>query len=135
LAAAAFLDRVLVRFGIPTEVLTDQRREFLGAFEDLYIEALIDHHTTFRDHPDSDGLAEGVVQTTKHDLMKYWLLQGSHQDLDLMLPWNVVGYRFSRHVSLASYNPYQLLYGHEPILPSFIQEKLTHIVDLDDPNI
>ena len=32
LAAAAFLDRVLARFGAPAEVLTDQGREFLGDF-------------------------------------------------------------------------------------------------------
>ena len=46
-----------------------------------------------------------------------------------------MGYRFSRHASLASYNPYQLFYGREPVLPSFIRRKLAHVVDLDDPNI
>jgi len=36
---------------------------------------------------------------------------------------------------LASYSPYLLLYGQEPILPSSLQEKLVPIVDLDDPNV
>ena len=36
---------------------------------------------------------------------------------------------------MTSYNPYKLLYGCEPILPSSIWEKLAFIVDLDDPNI
>ena len=52
-----------------------------------------------------------------------------------MLLWIAMGYRFSRYASLASYNPYQLLYGHEPILLSFIQIKLAHAMYLDDPNV
>jgi hypothetical protein len=61
LAAMAFLDRVLARFGAPTEVLTDQGRKFLESFEALCTKALIDHRTTSRDHPEADGLAERVV--------------------------------------------------------------------------
>ena len=69
------------------EVLTNQGKEFLGAFGDLRTKALIDHRTTSRDHPEADGLAERVVQTTKRGLRKYELLQGGHRDWDLMLPW------------------------------------------------
>ena len=58
LAATAFLDRVLARIGAPTEVLIDQGREFLGSFEEFCVQALIDHQTTSRDHPEADGLAE-----------------------------------------------------------------------------
>ena len=87
LAAAAFLDRVLARFGALAGVLTDQGREFLGVFEELCTKALIDHRTTFRDHPEANGLAKRVVQTTKGGLRKYELLRGSHRDWDLILPW------------------------------------------------
>ena len=80
LAAMAFLDRVLARFGAPAEVLTDQGREFLGAFEALCTKALIDHRTTSRDHPEADGLAERVIQTVKRGLRKYGLLQGGHRE-------------------------------------------------------
>ena len=52
-----------------------------------------------------------------------------------MLLWIAVDYQFNRQAFLASYCPYQLLYGCEPILPNFIQEKLVLVVDLDDPNI
>ena len=68
LVAASFLDRKLARFGALAKVLTDQRREFLGAFEELCTKALIDHRTTSRDHLKVDGLAERVVQTTKRGL-------------------------------------------------------------------
>jgi hypothetical protein len=39
LAAMAFLDWVLARFGALSEVLTDQGHEFLGAFEALCTKA------------------------------------------------------------------------------------------------
>ena len=135
LAAAAFLDRVLARFGAPAEVLTDQGREFLGAFEELCTQALIDHRTTSRDHPEADGLAERVVQTVKRGLRKYGLIHGNHRDWDLKLPWIAMGYRFSRQASLSSFSPYQLLYGREPVLPSAVREKLHPVVDLDDPEV
>ena len=126
---------MLARFGAPAELLTDQGRKFLGAFEELCTKALIDHRTISRNHPEADGLAERVVQTTKHGLRKYGLLRGSYQNWDLMLPWIAMGYQFSRHAFLAPYSPYQLLYERELILPSSIREKLAHVVDFDDPNI
>ena len=36
---------------------------------------------------------------------------------------------------MASYSCYQLLYRREPILPSSVREKLTPVVDLDDPDV
>ena len=131
----AFLNRVLASFGALAEVLTDQRHEFLGAFEALCSKALIDHRTTSWDHPEADGLAERVVQTIKYGLRKYGLLQGGHCDWDLMLPWIAMGYRFIRQAFLAAFSPYQLLYGRKPILPSSKREKLAPIVDLDDPEV
>jgi len=68
-------------------------------------------------------------------MRKYRLLADNHGDWDLKLPWIAMGYRFSRQASLASYSPYQLLYGREPILPSAVREKLDPVVDLDDPKV
>jgi transposase-like protein len=82
-AAYSFLDRVLSRFGVPTEVLTDQRREFLGEFQTLCKQAMIDHRTTSRDHPEADGLAERMVQTVKRGLRKYSLNKGHYGNWDL----------------------------------------------------
>ena len=76
-----FLGRVLAHFGAPVEVLTNQGREFLGSFE-----ALIDHHTTSKDHHEADHLAERVFQTSKRGLRKYGLVNGNHHDWDLILP-------------------------------------------------
>jgi hypothetical protein len=83
--AYSFLDRVLSRFGAPTEVLTNQGREFLGEFQMLCEQAMIDHRTTSRDHPEADGLAERMVQTVKRGFQKYSLNKGHHGDWNLQL--------------------------------------------------
>lgn len=70
--AKAFL-QVCTHFGAPAEVLTDQGQEFQGEFDTLCKELLIDHRETSRDHPQADGLAERMVQTTKQAVRKYVL--------------------------------------------------------------
>jgi hypothetical protein len=71
--AAALLKGVLTRFGAPAEVLTDQGEEFRGEFAVLLQKVLIDYRTTSQDHPQSDGLAERMVQVDKEALRKYCL--------------------------------------------------------------
>ena len=63
--ARVFCQYVRCRYGAPAEVLTDQRTEFRGEFQEMLDEALIDHHRTSRDRPQADGLAERMVQTLK----------------------------------------------------------------------
>ena len=92
LATTTFLDRVLPHFGAPTEALTDQGRDFLGVFEYLSTEVLIDHCTTLRDYLEVDGLAKQVILTSKCGLKKYGLLWGSHRDWDLILLWIAKGF-------------------------------------------
>lgn len=74
LTTTGFIDHVLARFGIFAEMLTDYRKEFLRSFEELLTKAIIDYRRTSKDHPKVDGLAERVVQTIKHGLRKYKLL-------------------------------------------------------------
>jgi hypothetical protein len=46
-----------------------------------------------------------------------------------------MGYRFSRHASLASFSPYFLLYGRNPNLPTIIRHESSEVVNLDDPKM
>jgi hypothetical protein len=82
-ATYSFLDHVLSRFGALAELLTDQGWEFLGEFQMLCEQAMIDHRTKSRDHPEVDGLAEHMVRTVKRGLEKYSLKKGHHGDWDL----------------------------------------------------
>lgn len=116
LTAQVLLDRVLSVWGAPAVVLTDQGTEFEGEFDVLCHKALIDHRTTSRDHPEADGLAERMVQTTKAALRKLGLVAGNHASWDVQLPWLSMGYNFSRQASLSAFSPYELVYGREPII-------------------
>jgi hypothetical protein len=133
--AYAFFDRVLNHFGAPSKALTDQSMEFQGEFQVLCDKALINHQTTFRDHPEADGLVERVVQTVKRALRKYGLQKGHLGDLDIQSPWLAMGYRFSCQASLASFSPYFLLYDRDPDLLTIIRHESSEVVNLDDPEI
>jgi hypothetical protein len=61
----AFLQQVLNRFGACAECLIDQGLEFKGKFQYLLDHALIDHCWTSKDHPQTDGFVERMVQTCK----------------------------------------------------------------------
>jgi hypothetical protein len=57
--------------------------EFQGEFQVLCDKVLIDHRTTFQDHPKANGLAERVVQMVKRALHKYGLQKGHLGDWDI----------------------------------------------------
>jgi len=90
-----FLNYVLAHFRAPVDVLIDEWRKFLSSFKEVCTKALIDHHTTSRNHLETDGLVESIVQIVKCSLWKYGLLGGNHHDWDLMLPWIAMDYRFN----------------------------------------
>ncbi len=60
-------------------------------------------------------------------MMKIWAIQGESCDLG-----GAIEYKFNKQASLARYNPYQLLYGREPIFPSVMKEKIDPIMNLND---
>ena len=68
ITANAYLDNVLARFGASAETLTDQGPEFMGEFQILLAQHSITHRMASREHPQSDGLAERMVQTMKSGL-------------------------------------------------------------------
>jgi hypothetical protein len=129
---AAALRGVLCSYRAPAEVLTDQGEEFQGEFAELLAKLFIDHRLTSRDHPQSDGLAERLVQTVKEALRKYVLKSDRHH-WDVQLCWIAMGYRMSRQNSLAGYSPYFLLFGRWPIIGTAIKKVYSKVVDLDNP--
>lgn len=70
--------------------------------------ALIAHCTTFKNHLETNGLIEWIVQSIKHQLWKYGLFHSNHYDWNLILPWIVIDYYLNIKVSLASYNFYYM---------------------------
>ncbi len=85
-SAKLFLQQVLSRFGACVECLIDQGSKFRGEFQDLLDCVRIDHCQTSRDHPQSDGLAESMVQMCKKGLRKICLTRNK-EDWDLAFPY------------------------------------------------
>ena len=112
-AARALLDGVLSRYDATGEVLTDQGREFQGESQTLLAAHEITHRLSLREHPQSDGLAERMVQTMKMGL-RNCLLDGGRKEWDEPLPYIAMGYKITKQKSLG-YIPYFLMFGREPI--------------------
>ena len=115
-AARGLLECVLSRFGALGEILTDQGREFQGEFATLVAKHEITHRLASREHPQSDGLAERMVQTMKRALRKC-LCDGGGQQWDALLPYIAMGYRMSKQ-KFVGYSPYFLMFGRDPIFQS-----------------
>ena len=129
--AAAFRERVLARFGRPVEVTTDNGAEYRAEFHQLCTDNGIDHRTITAGHPESNGLAERLVQVMKKALRKYVLQHGT-ADWPSQLPTIEFGYRTSPQRS-TGYSPYFLIYGREPTYPAQVRALLDgQAVDVED---
>ena len=115
-SARGLLDGVLSRYGAPGEILTDEGTEFRGEFQTLLTKHEITHRLASREHPQSDGLAERMVQTMKRALRKC-LCDGGGEEWDELLPYIAMGYRMSKQKSVG-YSPYFLMFGRDPIFQS-----------------
>ena len=132
-AARGLLECVLSRYGASGEILTDQGREFQGEFSTLVAKHSITHRLASREHPQSDGLAERMVQTMKRALRKC-LCDGGGQEWDELLPYIAMGYRMSKQKSVG-YSPYFLMFGRDPIFQSKHQPLVELTTDPSDEEL
>ena len=86
---------MLSRFGAPGQVLTNQAKEFQGAFQTLLTNQQIAHGLASREHPQAQGLVERMMQTLKTGLQKV-LLDKSRTEWDLYMSYIEMGYRVSK---------------------------------------
>jgi len=130
--ASALLHNVIARFGAPGQVVTDSGTEFLGHFDQLLRDCMIDHCTISTDHPQANGQAEKMVQTVKRALMKVCAANQTVTDWDDQVAWISLGYRCSPQRS-TGFTPYELLYARKPVVPPAVSGLLAPEVDYDNP--
>ena len=97
--ADAFRRNIIGRFGSCAEVITDNGKEWEGDFQLLLENSLIDHCRTTPDHPQSNGLAERMVQSTKKALRKYAEASDNLRRWDKELPYVQLGYNSAPQAS------------------------------------
>ena len=113
-----FIERILLKHGAPTKLLTDRGRNFTSHFSrDLFCRLQTNHVTTTAYHPQCNGLVERLKRTLTQMLAMY--LSTSQRDWDQLLAFVVFGYNTSRQDS-TGHSPYFLLFGHEPKLPIYV---------------
>ena len=110
-AVAEELVNLFSKFGIPTEILSDQGANFMSRLlKELYNLMHILCICTSPYHPQSDGLVERFNKTLKSLLRKF--VKGEGKDWDLMLPYLLFAYREVPQES-TGFLPFELMFGRD----------------------
>lgn len=109
------VEEVLVRFGIPFIIHSDQGRQYESK---LFLEMCrllgIKKTRTTPYHPKSDGMVERFNRTLLSMLSTY--VQENQRDWDLHLPYILMAYRSTEHET-TSFSPNMLMLGREATTP------------------
>lgn len=115
-AAIEMVKSIILQFGLPEEITTDNGTEF-DSYEFInFLKAnLIQHNQTSPYHPRSNGLVERFHQTLISSVRKL-VSPNSQNTWDEILEQALFGYRVSKNSTLGK-SPYFLVHGIEPRLP------------------
>ena len=128
--AQAFHERVLARYGAPVECVTDNGKEYQDAFSSQLERHGIEQVEIPPGHPQSNGMAERIVQVLKLGLRKVVPTLGTAMWHEWM-PVIEFGYRVSKQAS-TGFSPYFLMYGRDHHSPEQVRRMMDEPVDMDD---
>lgn len=113
--AAKIVEEFICRFGVPTEIHTDQGRQFESKlFAEMCSMLSIKKTRTTPYHPQSDGLVERFNRTLGAMLSQY--VNDHHTDWDEHLCYVMLAYRSSIQET-TRFTPHFLMFGREVRLP------------------
>jgi transposase InsO family protein len=105
---------ILVNYGVPSEILTDRGKCFLGAAVEQFIRKYqIYHLKTSPYHPQTNGMVERVHSILNHSIRSLTL---ENDRWDECLEQAVFGIRLRKH-AVTKISPFELVYGQEARLP------------------
>lgn len=113
--ADALARNVIIHFGTPRIILSDQGRSFVGkVFHHLAMLFRIKHMTTSGYHPQTNGSLERshivLTEFIKHYVDRY-------EDWDKLIPFAMFSYNTSVHES-TNFTPFELIFGRRARIPS-----------------
>lgn len=113
--ARALVETVVVRYGVPLQILTDQGKNFEGTlFKEMCRLLDIDKVRTTSYHPRCNGMIERFHRTLNTMLGK---VVSTHQrDWDEFLPYVMAANRASNH-EVTGFSPNYLIFGRENRAP------------------
>ena len=131
--AKHFVYEVLLKYGAPENVLTDQGRNFLSSLiSEICVQFNIKQIRTTAYHPQTDGLVERFNRTMVDMLATF--VHNNPEKWDEYLPFITLAYNSSIHTS-TKYSPFYLLFGREPSLATDLDTPLRYRAIEDENNV
>ena len=113
--AHALLHKLILYHGCPTQLLSDQGKQFAGEVMEVLTTSLgICSLLTSPYHPQTNGLTERMNKTLKQMISAY--VDPLHSNWDRILPFVVHAHNTSVQAS-TRISPFRALYGRDPRLP------------------
>jgi len=127
--AKAFVTKIILEYGVPDKILTDQGTNFMSeVFKSTCKLLKIEKIRTSAYHLESNGALERLHRTLAEYLRHY--INGDQTDWDEWLPYAMFTYNTTPHTA-TGYTPFELLYRHQVTLPTALTcpPKLTYTYD------
>ncbi len=109
--AKAFVEKIICRFGVPREILTDCGTQFLSKlFTEICTILGIKKLKTTPYHPSANGIIERFHKTIKTMISHY--VDDHHDSWDEVLPFCLLAYRNLPHEATQE-SPFFLMFGRD----------------------
>jgi hypothetical protein len=113
--AAALVENVFCKFGLPRQLHSDQGRNFESKlFQEVCKLLNIDKTRTTGYRPQGDGMIERFMRTVSSMLRHY--VKQTQDDWDEQLQYVLMAYNSAEHVS-SGYSPFEMTFGRSARLP------------------
>jgi hypothetical protein len=128
--AEAFVRNVILIYGIPNEILTDQGTNFMSdVFKRVCKLFKIEKVCTTAYHPESNGALERSHRTLTDYLRCF--CDAKARDWDAFLPFACFTYNTTPH-TVTRYTPYEILFGRIANIPGKLQKAPQPLYNFDD---
>jgi transposase InsO family protein len=128
--ALTFLRHIVLQYGIPYSIVTDQGTQFMGeVFQKLCKLMKVHKLNTSAYHPESNGALERTHRSMIEYIRCFCNPRGT--DWDKWLPFACFVYNTTPH-TMTKYTPYEVLFGRKANLPGKLQQNPTAVYNYDD---
>ena len=131
--ARTFIKSVVLQYGVPEKVLTDQGTNFLSqTMDNLYAQLGIERLRTSAYRPNCDGMIERFNRTVGDMLASY--VSKQPDKWDEFLPYATFAYNTAVHAS-TGHTPFYLMFGREAREPNDLLPPTRLLLITDENNI
>jgi hypothetical protein len=130
--AESFVNNVILIYGIPSEIVTDQGTNFMSNVYKCICKLFkIEKIFTTAYHPESNGALERKHKTLVNYLRCFCNTKTNANDWDEWIPFACFTYNTTSH-SVTKYTPYKLLFGRIANIQGKLQQTPQPLYNFDD---